>query len=175
MLFKCCLWYASRCGKFSSGHRTGKGQFSLQSQRKSMPNNAQTTIQLHSHHMLVRLSSKSFECFSRMWTEYFQRYKLGLEKAEEPFLRFQRNQRIKLPTFSVSWRKQGSSRNISTSVSLITLKPLCGSPQTWKILQEMGIPDHLTCLLRKLYTGQEATVELDTEQQTGFKLGKEYV
>ena len=116
MLFKCCLRYASRCGKFSSGHRTGKGQFSLQSQRKSMPINAQTTIQLHSHHMLVRLSSKSFECFSRMWNEDFQRYKLGLEKAEEP--------EIKLPTFTVSWRKQGSSRNISTSASLITLKPL---------------------------------------------------
>ena len=43
----------------------------------------------------------------------------------------------------------------------------------WKI-QEMGIPDHMTCLLRNLYAGQEAT-ELDMEQQTGSKLGKEYV
>ena len=45
----------------------------------------------------------------------------------------------------------------------------------WKILKEMGIPDHLTCFLRKLYAGQEAQLELDVEQQTGFKLGKEYV
>ena len=44
----------------------------------------------------------------------------------------------------------------------------------WQILQEMGIPDHLTCLLRNLYAGQEAT-ELDMEQQTGSKLGNEYV
>ena len=44
----------------------------------------------------------------------------------------------------------------------------------WKILREMGIPDHLICLLRNLYAGQEAT-ELDMEQQTGCKLGKEYV
>ena len=44
-----------------------------------------------------------------------------------------------------------------------------------KILREMGIPDHLTCLLRNLYAGQEATLELDMEQQTGSKLGKEYV
>ena len=44
----------------------------------------------------------------------------------------------------------------------------------WKILQEMGIPDHLTCLLRNLYTGQEAT-ELDMEQQTGSKEEKGYV
>ena len=45
----------------------------------------------------------------------------------------------------------------------------------WKILKEMGIPDHLTCLLRNLYAGQEAKLELDVEQQTASKLGKEYV
>ena len=45
----------------------------------------------------------------------------------------------------------------------------------WKILQEMGIPEHLTCLLRNLYAGQEATVRTDMEQQTGSKLWKEYV
>ena len=45
----------------------------------------------------------------------------------------------------------------------------------WKILEGMGIPDHLTCLLKNPYAGQEATVELDMEQQTGSKLGKEYV
>ena len=44
----------------------------------------------------------------------------------------------------------------------------------WKILKEMGIPDHLTCLLRNLYAGQEIT-ELDMEQQTGSKSGEEYV
>ena len=44
----------------------------------------------------------------------------------------------------------------------------------WKILKDMGIPDHLTCLLRNLYAGQEAT-ELDMEQQTGSKQEKEYV
>ena len=45
----------------------------------------------------------------------------------------------------------------------------------WKILQEMGVPDHLTCLLRNLYAGQEAQLELDMEQQTGSKSGKEYI
>ena len=47
-LWKCCTQYASKLGKLSSGHRTGKGQFSFQSQRKAMPKNAQTTTQLHS-------------------------------------------------------------------------------------------------------------------------------
>ena len=45
----------------------------------------------------------------------------------------------------------------------------------WKILKEMGIPDHLTCLLRNLYAGKEAIVRTNMEQQTGSKLGKEYV
>ena len=50
-----------------------------------------------------------------------------------------------------------------------------GHSKLWKILKEMGIPDDLTCLLRNLYAGQEATVEPDMEQQTGSKSGKEYV
>ena len=45
----------------------------------------------------------------------------------------------------------------------------------WKILKEMGVPDHLTCLLRNVYAGQEQQLEPDMEQQTGSKLGKEYV
>ena len=54
MLLKCCTQYANKFGKLSSGHRTGKGQFSFQSQRKAMANNAQTTTQLHSSHTLVK-------------------------------------------------------------------------------------------------------------------------
>ena len=59
-LLKCCTQYARKFGKLSSGHRTGKGQFSFQSQR-AMPKNVQTTVQLHSFHMLTRLCSKSFK------------------------------------------------------------------------------------------------------------------
>ena len=54
MLWKCCTQYACKFGKLSSGHKTGKGQFSFQSQRKAMPKNAQTTAQLHLSHMLVK-------------------------------------------------------------------------------------------------------------------------
>ena len=57
----------SKFGKLSSGPRTGKGQFSFQSQRRSMPKNVQATIQLHSFHLLVMLCSKSFKLdFSSM-------------------------------------------------------------------------------------------------------------
>ena len=58
ILWKCCTNYASKFGKLSSGHRTGKGQFSFQSQRKAMPKNVQTTTQLHSSHMLAKKFSK---------------------------------------------------------------------------------------------------------------------
>ena len=78
-------------------------------------------------------------------------YKLGLEKTEEPG--------IKLPTFVGSSKKQGSSRKTSTSVSLTMQKLLTvWITANWKNLKEMGIPNHLTCLLRNLYVGQEATV-----------------
>ena len=59
MLSKCCTQYASKFGKLSSGHRTGKGLFSFQPQRKALPKNTQTTTQLYSSHMLSKLCSKS--------------------------------------------------------------------------------------------------------------------
>ena len=59
MLCKCCTQYASKFGKLSSGHRTGKGQFSFQSQKMAMPKNFQTTTQLHSSHMLVNNAQNS--------------------------------------------------------------------------------------------------------------------
>ena len=85
MLWKCCTQYASKFGKLSSGHRTGKGQFSAQSRIKAMPKNAQTTTQLHSSHTLVKQCSKfSKPGFNSTWTVNFQMFKLDLEKAEEP-------------------------------------------------------------------------------------------
>ena len=78
-------------------------------------------------------------------------FKLDLEKAEEP--------ESKLPTSTGSSKKQESSRKISIFALLTKSKPLTVSITTdQKIPKEMGIPDHLTCLLRNLYAGQEATV-----------------
>ena len=117
MLLKCCTKYDNKFGKLISGHRTGKGQFSFQSQRKAMPKNAQTTLQLHSTHTLAKWCSKFPKPgFNSMWTENFQIFKLDLGKAEEP--------EIKLPTLVGSQKKQKNSRKTSTSVSLTMLKPL---------------------------------------------------
>ena len=59
MLLKCCNQYASKFGELRGGHRSEKGSFSFQSQRREMPKNVQITVQLHSFHILARLCSKS--------------------------------------------------------------------------------------------------------------------
>ena len=77
-------------------------------------------------------------------------FKLVLEKAEEP--------EIKLQTSAGSLKKQESSRKTYISALLTMPKPLTvDHNKLQKILKEMGIPEHLTCLLRNLYAGQEAS------------------
>ena len=95
----------------------------------------------------------------------FQMFKLVLEKTEEP--------EIKLPTSAGSSKKQESSRKISTSALLTLPKSLSVWITThWKILQEMEIPDHLTCLLRNLYAGQEETVRTGHWTTDWFQIRK---
>ena len=92
-------------------------------------------------------------------------FKLDLEKAEEP--------EIKLQTSAGSSKKQESSRKTSTSALLILPKPLTmWNNKLWKILQEMGIPDYLTCFLRNLYTGQEGKVRTGCGTTDWFQIGK---
>ena len=92
-------------------------------------------------------------------------FKLVLEKAEEP--------EIKLPTSAGSTEKQKSSRKASISASLTMPKALTVLITiNWKILKEIGIPDHLTCLLRNLYAGQEATVRTGHGTTDWFQIGK---
>ena len=123
MLWKCCSQYASKLGKLSSSHRTGEGQFSFQSQTKAMPKNAQT-IQQHSSHLLVKECSKfSKPGFNSMWTMNFQMFKLVLEKAEEP--------EIKWPTSIRSLKKHRVPKKHLLLLYWLcqSLSP-CGSQQT---------------------------------------------
>ena len=93
-------------------------------------------------------------------------FKLDLEKAEEP--------EIQLSTSAGSSKKRESSRKISTFAALTIPKPLTVWITTnWKILKDMGIPDHLTCLLRNLYAGQEATVRTRHGTRDWFQIRKE--
>ena len=95
----------------------------------------------------------------------FHMFKLDLETVEEP--------EIKLPTSTGSLKKQESSRKTSTS-ALLTAKTSDSVDHNkwWKILKEMEIPDHLTCLLRNLYAAEEATVRTRLGTTDLVKIGK---
>ena len=155
MLWERCTQYASKFGKLSSSHRTGKGQFSFQSQRKATPKNVQSIIQLWSFHILARLCSESFK--------NFQMFKLVLEKSEEP--------EIKLPTSAGSLKKQESFRKTSISALLTMPKPLtvwitinCG--KFWKRWEyQTTWPASWDTYMQV----RKQQLELDMEQQTGFK------
>ena len=90
-------------------------------------------------------------------------FKLNLEKTEEP--------EIKLPTSVGSSKKQDRSKKKSTSV-LLTMSKCVDHNKLLKILQEMGISDHLTCLLRNLYAGHKETVRTGHGPTDGFQTGK---
>ena len=96
-------------------------------------------------------------------------FKLDLEKAEEP--------EIKLPTSIGSQKQQESSRkNIYFCfIDYAKVFDCVDHNKLWKILKETGIPDHLTCLLRNLYAVKKQQLELDMEQQTSSKSGREYI
>ena len=127
------------------------------------------TIVLISHASKVMLKILPKPSFNSTWTMNFQMFKLDLEKAEEP--------EIKLPTSTGSLKKHGSSRKTSTSALLTKLKPLtvwittncgkflkrCKYQTTWSASWEI-------CMQVK-----KQQVEVDMEQQSGSKLGKEYV
>ena len=119
-----------------------------------MPKNDQATTQLYSFHTLVKKCSKfSKPGFNSTWTMNFQMFKLYLVKAEEP--------EIKLSTSTESSKKQ--EREFQKNVYFCFIDyakafDCVNDRKLWKILKEVWILDHLTCLLRNLYAGQEATV-----------------
>ena len=105
---------------------------------------------------------------SNMWTKNFQMYKLGFEEAQKP--------EVKLLTFIWSWRMQGNSRKMSTSASLITLKPLtvwiitnCG-----KFLNRWEYQSSLPACWETCMQVKKQQLESDMER-TGSKLGMEYI
>ena len=103
-----------------------------------------------------------------MWTMNFQMFKLYLEEAEEP--------EIKLPTSVGSLKKQKCSRKTSTSLTMPTdyAFDCVDHNKLWKILKWMGIPGHLTSLLRNLYSDEEATVRIGHSKWTGSRSRREY-
>ena len=116
MLLKCCTQYARKFGKLNNGHKTGKGQFLFQPQK----GNAKECSNYHRVALIsqaIKVMLKILQATLKQYMNWeFPDVQVGFQTAEEP--------EIKLPTFTGSWKKQGSSRKTSISASLPTLKPL---------------------------------------------------
>ena len=160
---RCCIQYVSKSGRPSSGHKIGKAQFSSQFTRRVVSKNVLTIGQLHSSPMLERSCLKS----GFMQTKNFQMSKPGLEKEKES--------EIKLSTFAGSQNNQGRAfqKNIYLCFHLRHQAFYCvDHNKLCKALKEMRISDHLTCLLRNLYIGQEATVRTLSGTTDWFQIEK---
>ena len=161
MLWKCCAQYDSKFRKLSSSHRTGKGQFSFQSQRKAMPKNARNIAQLHSSHTLVKWWSKfSKPGFSNTWSVNFQIFKLVLQKAEEPEINCQQ---------PLDYRK---SKRVPEK-HLFLLHWLCQSLWLWitincgKFWERWEYQNTWPASWETCMQVRKQQLELDMEQQTG--------
>jgi len=142
MLSKCCTQYAKKFGKLSSGHRTGKSQFSFQSQRKAMPNYC--TIALISHASKVML---------KILQARLQQYMSCELPDVQACFRKGRGTRDQIANIHWIITKAGEFQKTPISALLTIPKTFdcVDHNKLWKILKEMGIPDPLTCFLRNLY------------------------
>ena len=155
MLWKCCTQYASKFGKLGSDHRTGNGQFSFQSQERQCKE--------CTDYCTIALISNASKIMLKILQGGLQQY----VNWEHPDVqaRFRKGRGTRDQITNIHWiiEKAREFQKTPTSVSLTMLKPLTVWITTnCNILNEMGISDHITCLLRNLYAGQEAR-ELDME------------
>ena len=144
MLWKCCTQYASKFGKLNSAHSTVKGQYSFQSQRKAMPKNVQTTAQLHSYASKVMLK------ILQARLQHYVNWELLDVQAD-----FRKGRGARDQIADIHWiikKAREFQKNIYFCfIDYAKAFDCVEHNSLWKILKEMGIPDHLTCLLRNLY------------------------
>ena len=141
MLLKDCTQYASKFGKISSGHRTGKVQFSFQ---------------CSNYHTIALISHASKVILKILQGRLQQDVNWGLPDVQAG-LRKGRGTRDQIA--NICWIME-KAREFQKNICFIDYAKAFDSVdhnKLWEILQGMGIPDHLTCLLRNLYAGQEAT------------------
>ena len=142
-----------------------KGQFSFQFQRKAMPKNAQTTAQLLSSHTLVM-----FKILQARLLQYVNH--------ELPDVRpgFRKGRRTRDQIANIHWvieKARECQRNIYFCfVDYAKAFDCVHHNKLWEILKMMGMPDHLTCLFRNLFAGQEATVRIGFGTTDWFQIGK---
>ena len=152
MLLKCCTQYVSKFGKLSSGHRTGKGQFSSQCQIRAVLKNVQATRQLH-------LTFHASKVMLKILQARLQQY-MNQELAEVQG-GFRKGTGTRVQVTNIFWiRESKGQKNIDLCfVNYDKVFDCMDHNKLWNTLKEIGIPDSLTCFLRNLYVDQEAIVK----------------
>ena len=166
MLWKCCSQYASKFGKLSSAHRTGKGVFIPIPKKDSATECSNyRTITLISHACKVML--KILQASLR---QYVNRELPDVQAG------FRKDRGTRDQIVNICWiieKAQEFKKNIYFCfINYAKASDCVDHNKLWKILKEMGIPGHLTCLLRNLYVGQEATVRSRHGRTDWFHVGK---
>ena len=165
ILWNCCTQYASKCGKLSSGHRAGKGHLSLQSQSNAMTKNVQTLTQLsHSRKVMLKILQARLQ--------QYVNWKISNVPA-----RFRKRRQNRDQIANIRWII-GKARECQKNIYFCFtdyVKPFdcVHHNKLRKILKQVRIPDHLTCLLRNLYAGEEARVRTGHGITDWLQIGKE--
>ena len=170
MLLKCCTQYASKFGKLSSGHRTGKGQFSFQSHCLPLEVNAKEC----SNYWTIALISHTSKVMLKILQGRLQQYvnwELSDVQAE-----FRKGRGTGDQIVNIYWIIE-KSREFQKNIYFCFIDyakafDCVDHNKLWKILQEMGISDHFLCFLRNLYAGQEATVRVGHGTTDWFQIEK---
>ena len=145
MLWKCCTQYASKFGKLSSGHRTGKGQFSFQIPKKG-------TAKECSNYLTIALISQASQVMLKFLQARLQQY----VNSELPHVQagFRKGRETRDQIANIHWiiKRPGEfQKNIYFCfIDYMKTFDCVDHSKQWKFFQEMGLPDHLTCLLRNL-------------------------
>ena len=167
MLWKCCTQYASTFGKLNSGHRTGKCHLLFQPQRKAVPKSCPKycTIALISHASKVML-----EILQARLQQYVNHELADVQAG------FRKGRGIRDQIANICWIIK-KAREFHKNIYFCFIDhakdfDCVDHNKLWKILQEMGIPGHLTFLLRNLYAGHEATVRTGHGTTDWFQIGK---
>ena len=152
------MQYASKFGKLISCHRTGKSQFSFQCQRRAMPKNVQITT-----------NCTHFACYQRNGQNFPSETSIVCQSRNSSSLSWiqkrQKNQRSNGQHLLDHRKSKRIPENMHFCfIDYAKAFDCVDHSKLWKILQQMGIPDHLTCLLRNLCASQEATVRTGLKQ-----------
>ena len=160
MLLKCCTQYTSKFGKLNSGHRTGKGQFSFQSLESDLCLIRKDNAKESSIYHTIALISHASKVMLKILQARLQQY----TNQELPDVQagFRNGRGTRDQIANICWIIK-KAREFQKSIyfcfiDYVKAFDCVDHNKLWKILKEMGIPDHLTFLLRNLYAGQEATV-----------------